>query len=394
MDEHQAAIDSFPPFSPSLATVPHLVAIDLPGGPDFVDALRREWDAGNAVLPVDRRLPGAARSALLAAMAPSAVVDASGRHGLDHGRDVAPGDALVMATSGSTGAPKGVVLTHTAVAASAAATTRRLRMTADDMWLACLPLSHVGGLSVVTRALLTDTPLIVHDGFDAARVQDSVRAGVTAVSLVATAMQRVDPASFRVVVLGGSRPPAALPSNVHTTYGMTETGSGVVYDGWPLSDVDVRIGDDAEVLLRCPMLLRCYRDGSTPMDAGGWLHTGDLGRWLPDGRLHIDGRSGDLIITGGENVWPDPIEALVAQHPGVVEVAIVGIPDPEWGQRVTAFVVPSATPPTLAELRACVIETMPAFCAPKELQLVASLPRTALGKVQRHLLSSPSETAR
>ncbi|MCY7299827.1 MAG: fatty acid--CoA ligase family protein [Ilumatobacteraceae bacterium] len=374
--------------------MPHLVAIDLPGGPNFVDALRREWDAGNAVLPVDRRLPGAARSALLTAMAPSAVVDASGRHGLDDGREVEPGDALVMATSGSTGTPKGVVLTHAAVAASAAATSRRLRMTADDTWLACLPLSHVGGLSVVTRALLTDTPLVVHDGFDAARVQEEVRTGVTAVALVPTALQRLDPALFRVVVLGGSRPPAALPPHVHTTYGMTETGSGVVYDGWPLSDVDVRIGDDAEVLLRCPMLLRGYRDGSTPVDADGWLHTGDLGRWLPDGRLHIDGRRGDLIITGGENVWPDPIETLIAQHPGVAEVAIVGILDAEWGQRVTAFVVASATPPTLAELRAHVIATMPAFCAPKELQLVASLPRTPLGKVQRHLLSSPSESPR
>ena len=370
--------------------MPHLVAIDLPGGPGFVDALQREWDAGNAVLPVDRRLPEAARSALLAAMAPAVIVDASGRRGLDDGRDVEVGDALVMATSGSTGGTKGVVLTHTAVAASAEATTRRLRMTADDTWLACLPLSHVGGLSVVTRALLTDTPLVVHDGFDAARVQDAVRAGATAVSLVGTAMQRLDPTIFRVVVLGGSRPPASLPPNVHTTYGMTETGSGVVYDGWPLGGVDVQIGDDDEVMLRCPMLLRCYRDGSTPVGADGWLRTGDLGHWLPDGRLHIDGRRGDLIITGGENVWPDPIEALLAQHPGVTEVAIVGILDREWGQRVTAFVVADATPPTLAELRAHVTETMPAFCAPKELHLVASLPRTALGKIQRHLLSSPS----
>ena len=387
MDERQAAIGSSTTFSPSLATVPHLVAIDLPGTAGFVDALQREWDAGNAVLPVDSRLPGAARSALLTAMAPSVVVDASGRHPLDGGRQVEPGDALVMATSGSTGTPKGVVLTHAAVAASAVATTRRLRITASDKWLACLPLSHVGGLSVVTRAILTNTPLVVHDGFDAARVQEAVRSGVTAVSLVATAMQRLDPAIFRIVVLGGSRPPVALPPHVHTTYGMTETGSGVVYDGWPLDGVDVRVTDDTEVHLRCRMLLRAYRDGSTPVDSDGWLHTGDLGRWLPDGRLHVDGRRGDLIITGGENVWPGPVEAIVALHPGVAEVAIVGIPDPEWGQRVTAFVVPRSEPPTLADLRAHVVATMPAFCAPKELRIVASLPRTALGKVQRHLLS-------
>ena len=390
MDERQAAIGSLLPFSPSLATVPHLVAIDLPGGPNFVDALQREWDAGNAVLPVDRRLPGAARSALLAAMAPSVVVDSSGRHALPDGREVEPGDALVMATSGSTGTPKGVVLTHSAVAASAFATTRRLRLTTNDTWLACLPLSHVGGLSVVTRAMLTGTHLVVHDGFDAPRVEAAARSGATAVSLVATALQRVDPSIFRVVVLGGSRPPDALPSHVHTTYGLTETGSGVVYDGWPLDGVDVRVTDDGEVLLRCPMMLRCYRDGATPVDNDGWLRTGDLGRWLPDGRLHIDGRRGDLIITGGENVWPDPVEALLALHPGVQEIAIVGLPDPEWGNRVTAFVVARAIPPTLAELRSHVIDVMPAFCAPKELQLVDSLPRTALGKVQRHLLSSPA----
>ena len=373
--------------------MPHLVAIDLPGGPDFVDALQREWDAGNAVLPVDRRLPDGARSALLTEMAPSVVVDASGRHQLADGRETEPGDALVMATSGSTGTPKGVVLTHAAVEASAAATTRRLRMTPSDRWLACLPLSHVGGLSVVTRAILSNTPLVVHDGFDVVRVEAAARDGVTAVSLVATAMKRLDPSIFRIVVLGGSRPPASLPPHVHTTYGMTETGSGVVYDGWPLGGVDVRINGDAEVHLRCPMMLRTYRDGSTPVDADGWLHTGDLGRWLPDGRLHIDGRRDDLIITGGENVWPDPVEALIAQHPGVCEVAIIGVPDPEWGQRVTALVVPRSEPPTLADLRALVTESMPAFCAPKELRLVESLPRTALGKVRRHLLTPISKPA-
>jgi O-succinylbenzoic acid--CoA ligase len=324
-------------------------------------------------------------------MSPSAIIDEGGRHTLQGGREVEAGDALVMATSGSTGTPKGVVLTHSAVAASAAATTRRLRIASTDTWLACLPLSHVGGLSVVTRALLTDTPLVVHDGFHLERVHQAVRDGVTAVSLVATALQRLDPALFRVVVLGGSRPPSSLPPNVHTTYGMTETGSGVVYDGWPLDGVDVRVADDGEVLLRCPMLLRCYRDGSTPVDPNGWLHTGDLGHWLADGRLHIDGRRGDLIISGGENVWPEPVEAVLTQLASVAEVAIVGLPDPEWGQRVAAFVVVGATTPSLAELRAQVAATLPAFCAPKELRLVDALPRTALGKVQRHLLL-PSES--
>jgi O-succinylbenzoic acid--CoA ligase len=369
--------------------VPHLVAVDLPGGSAFVDTLRREWDAGNAVLPVDRRLPPAARARLMDAMAPDRLVDEHGTHHLS-GRGVDEGDALVVATSGSTGTPKGVVLTHAAVAASAWATSKHLGINRHDTWLACLPLAHVGGLSVVTRAIVTETHLVVHDGFEAASAEQAARDGATAVSLVATALRRIDPNLFRVILLGGARPPADRPAHAVTTYGMTETGSGVVYDGRPLADVDVRIEPDGEILLRCPMLLRCYRDGTTPLDRDGWLHTGDLGQWLPDGRLHVEGRRGDLIITGGENVWPDAVEAALQRDPGVAEVAVAGADDPEWGQRVVAWVVPAdaGAPPTLQQLRATVAAHLPAFCAPKELHLVNALPRTALGKVQRHALQA------
>lgn len=373
--------------------MPHLVAIDLPGGQPFVDEVRRTWDRGDAVLPVDRRLPAPARVRLFESLAPTQLVDAHGTHALQ-GRPTEAGDALVVATSGSTGTPKGVVLTHAALRASALASTARLGTHADDTWLACLPLAHVGGFAVLSRAIHTGARLMVHDGFDAHAVAQAARDGATATALVPTALQRIDPAAFRVIVLGGARPPEHRPPNVHATYGLTETGSGVVYDGVPLDGVEVSITDDGEVLLRCPMLLRCYRDGTTPVDAEGWLHTGDLGNWLPDGRLHVEGRRGDLIITGGENVWPDTVEAALATHPGVREVAIAGLPDPEWGHRVVAWVVPAdlTDPPSLASLRTHTTETLPAFCAPKELRLVEALPRTALGKVQRHLLvgSPPS----
>jgi len=355
-----------------------LVALDLPGGPGFVVALRLVWDRGDAAFPIDQRLPAAARAELLDAMAPTSVIGGDGRERRHPGgRPVAEGDALVVATSGATGEPKGVVLTHDAVAASAQSTSVRLGVTGSDHWLACLPLSHIGGLAVVTRALHTRTTLTVLPRFDAAEVE---AVGATLVSLVATALARVTADRFRVIVLGGSAAPAERPSNAVVTYGMTETGSGVVYDGVPLDGVGVRIDDDGEIHLRGPMLLRAYRDGRDPL-VDGWLATGDLGRWLPDGRLHVDGRRGDLIISGGENVWPDPVERALRLHPLVADVAVTGTADPEWGQVVTAFVVPQGgVTPTLDELRRTVKDVLPPYCAPRLLYVVDAIPRTRLGK--------------
>lgn len=362
-----------------------LVALDLPGGRTFVDELERVWSDGDAAVPIDQRLAHGAKRDMCAQLGVGAVVDADGdRTALDDGWNVEQNDALVVATSGSTGVPKGVVLTHDAVAASAAATSDRLGVAADDHWLACLPLSHVGGLSVVTRALHTGTRLTVHPGFDADAVEQS---GATLVSLVATALRRIDSSLFRTIVLGGSRPPADRPANAVTTYGMTETGSGVVYDRHPLEDVEIRILD-GEVQLRCPMLLRCYRDGTDPRTPDGWYPTGDLGEIDSDGRLTVHGRSGDLIITGGENVWPEPVEAVLRDHAGVADVAVIGVADPEWGQVVTALIVPvePAAAPTLDDLREAVKNRMPAFHAPRRVVFCDELPRTTLGKLRRYEL--------
>jgi o-succinylbenzoate---CoA ligase len=363
-----------------------LVALDLPGGDGFVSALRRAWDAGDAVFPLDRRLPQPAQSELLARMGAGALITPDGETALPHGVPVEPGDALVVATSGSSGEPKGVVLTHAAVTASAEATSRRLRVSVADHWLACLPLSHVGGLSVITRALHAGTRLTVLDGFEADAVD---RSDATLLSLVATALGRIDHRRFRLIVLGGSRPPVQRPPNTVTTYGMTETGSGVVYDRRPLDGVEIRVVE-GELQLRCPMLLRCYRDGSDPRTADGWFPTGDLGDVDELGLVNVHGRKGDLIITGGENVWPEPVEAILREHPAVADVAVAGTADHEWGQLVTAYVVPADPhrPPTLDELRVIVKERLAAFNAPRRVVILDELPRTTLNKVKRSYLAS------
>jgi O-succinylbenzoic acid--CoA ligase len=333
-----------------------LQAIEAVPTPAFVHDLLRIFDAGDAALPVDPRLPAPAVRALLAE--------------LRAGEPVEDGDLLVIPTSGTTGQPKGVVLTEAAVRASARATNARLAVTDDDHWFCPLPLAHVGGLSVVLRAVDAHVPVTF--------VEDPRQ---TLASLVATQLRRMDTSRFRTILLGGGAPPADRPANCVTTYGMTETGSGVVYDGIPLDGVDVR-AVDGELHVRGPMLLRAYRDGTDPKDADGWLATGDAGS-VVDGVVHVDGRIGDVIVTGGEKVWPDPVERVLARLPSVAEVAVAGRPDPEWGHRVVAWVVPVAEPPTLDELRDAVKAELPAYAAPKELVVVAELPRTALGKVRR-----------
>jgi O-succinylbenzoic acid--CoA ligase len=384
--------------------VPELVALDLPGGAGFVDALRAVWDTGDAATPLDPRLPPAARQAILEALRPSRVVASDGaQHALPDGVPVEDGDAIVMATSGSSGTPKGVVLTHDALLASAKATSGALGIDTDrHSWLACLPLAHVGGLSVVMRAILTGTALTVLPGFDADDVEAFGRSGrATHVALVATALGRLDASVFTTVLLGGARPPGRLAGNVVVTYGMTETGSGVVYDGTPLDGVELAIGhatnehpvgNSGEILIRAPMLMRCYRDGDTarvvgPDGTATWFATGDAGALDAAGRLTVSGRIAEVINTGGEKVWPDAVERVIAGHAGVAEVAVWKRPDPEWGERVVAWVIPAGTAPSLDELRELVGSTLSPWAAPKELLLVSELPRTPLGKVRRASLT-------
>ena len=357
----------------------------MPGGQQYVDAIQRVWEEGDAVLPVDQRLPKETQKQLIKEMGASGVVDSSGSSSLE-GIAVESGDALVVATSGSTGQPKGVVLTHESLVANAEATNDFLEVDpAVDKWLACLPLSHVGGFSVVVRALHSGAPLEVHNGFDADAVMTAAQEGTTLVSLVPTALQRIDSGLFRRVLVGGSSVPEQRPENVIATYGMTETGSGIVYNGHPLKNVELRIVN-GEVHIRCPMLFRCYRNGDEPFTEDGWYPTGDSGSLDSSGVLSVFGRMGEMIITGGENVWPVAVERVLEKVTYVAECAVVGRPDAEWGESVTAIVVAGEEMPSLEMLREAVKESLPAFCAPRAVEYVDQLPRTALGKIQRHLL--------
>ena len=370
-----------------------LIALDMPASTTFVDLVQHAWSNGDAVLPIDQRLPSAGKKMLLDTMAPSEIIDASfTSSSLPNGRPMQDGDALVIASSGSTGSPKGIIHTHSSILAGAQASASRLQLSSDNHWLVCIPVSHVGGFSVIARALHTGAALTLLPAFDATAVEQARNHGVTHTSLVATALSRIDASLFQTILLGGSSAPANLPSNVITTYGMTETGGGVVYNGQPLDNVEIRVVD-GEIFLRCPMLMRAFRDDQTISIDDGWYATGDIGEIDNNGKLSVHGRQTDLIITGGENVWPSVVENSLASHPIVNQVVVRGMPDTTWGQRVVAYVVLNDSTQTteaelLSDLREHVKQTLPAFCAPQQIVVLAEIPRTSLGKVDVQALPS------
>jgi O-succinylbenzoic acid--CoA ligase len=382
-----------------------LIALDMSAGEQYVSAVLRAWEGGDAVMPLDRRLPSGTMQRLIDVCRPTHVLSDDGvLMKQASGIPVDEDDALVMPTSGTSTRPKGVVLTMDALETSARMASARLSVDRDtDTWLACLPLAHIGGFSVITKALFNGVRLRLLDGFDAGLVENEARRGATLVSLVPTVLGRVDARLFRRIVLGGSMVPDGLPDNVVTTYGMTETGSGCIYDGIPLDGVEMAIRSSngnvsscggGEVMIRGSVLLRCYRDGNVPLLPDGWFPTGDNG-WIEggdevdtQGPLHVLGRMSEIINTGGEKVAPEQVERVLAAHKSVQEVAVVGKPDPQWGERVVACVVPKdwSDPPTLESLAEMAKSHLAPWAAPKELVLLESMPKTPLLKTARHIL--------
>ena len=377
-----------------------LTAVCLPA-PQAALEVRRAWEGGGAVVVLDPRAPQPERDRVLAAVKPTHLQDQGGRRTVDDGEPVAAEVAAVVVTSGTTGDPKAVELTWAGLRASAGAVSAAVGAGVGDRWLCCLPLSGVGGLAVVARSVVSGVPMEVAGRFDAAAVAAT---GATLVSVVPTQLARIlvgsfDLARFRRILVGGAPVPDELRQRaqahgpgVTPTYGLSETWGGVVHDGRPLPGVEVRLGEDDEILVRGPVVMRGYRRRpdltSRVLGDDGWLRTGDVGRWAGDGRLQVVDRRDDLVITGGVNVSPTEVESVLAAHPGVADVGVCGAPDPEWGQRVVAHVVPAdpGDPPTLAELRAYGAERLSAPKLPREVVVVPAIPRTPGGKVRRRLL--------
>jgi O-succinylbenzoic acid--CoA ligase len=357
-----------------------LVALALPPGDELAAAIDAAWAAGDAVLPLDPAMPAAARKLVEDEVRPDLPVD--------------DGVAVVVATSGSTGAAKGVELSAPSLEASARATIARLGLTAGDTWLSCLPWHHVAGLQVLLRARLAGAGLRVHPRFDVAAF--AAETDATVASLVPTQLVRlldagVDLRRFRAILVGGAAASPALIARARaagapivTTYGMTETCGGCVYDGVPLDGTGVRVDGDERIWLRGPMLMHGYRlrpDLTSAALDGGWLRTADRGRLADDGTLTVLGRLDDVVVSGGVNVDPRAVADALVTHPAVADVVVVGVPDDEWGQVVAAVVVlaPGGAL-TAAAAREWCARVLPPAALPRLVIPVDSLPALASGK--------------
>ena len=362
--------------------------------PRLVELLAAALDgSGPAIAPLDAGLPSARLAELIDVLGPDSVQDAEGvtsaRSG--PGAGVAEGTAVVIGTSGSTGVPKGVELSAAALRHSARASLDRVGARPGERWLCCLPVTHVAGLQVLVRALAGGTEPVLAERADAETVAAS---GCAHVSLVPTQLQRLllragtPLAGFSSVLLGGAAAPPALLTAardagvpVVTTYGMTETCGGCVYDGIPLDGVRAEVRDDGRIWISGPVLFSGYLGGPRA-PADGWFRTGDLGVLDAAGRLTVRGRADDVINTGGHKVVPGEVAAALQTCPGVRDAAVVGQPDPEWGERVVAVVVPAdpADPPALELLRRHVRERLPRYAIPSRVVTVDAVPMLPSGK--------------
>ncbi len=397
------------------------VALALPAGLDFACALHACLLLGAVAVPVDLRLGERERGAIVNGAA--VVVDEPLRAGAGRGanRGACSGAvhdlddvAAVIHTSGTTSAPKPVELTYGNFLWSALGSAVALGVDPGERWLCNLPLSHVGGLSILVRSAIYATTAVVHERFDAALTLRALQTDlpqVTIVSLVATTLARLldagleRPPALRCALTGGGPVPAALLERarvagvpVSLTYGLTEACSQVstlplasLSDercaaptaGPPLFCTRLRTAPDGEIEVAGPTVARCAAG------ADGWLCTGDLGKLNAEGNLCVTGRKADTIVSGGENVAPSEVEAVIEGHPEVLEAAVLGRADARWGEAVTALVVLRAGADVgEGALRAHCAARLAPYKVPKRVTLIEGpLPRTRSGKLLRRELS-------
>jgi O-succinylbenzoic acid--CoA ligase len=388
------------------------VAIELPPGLAFAQALHACLLLGAVALPVDVRASEAERRRTAAGVAVHLTEPLAERTRGPSVRSAAhelDATAVILQTSGTTAEPRPVELSYGNFLWSALGSSVALGHDPGERWLCTLPLCHVGGLSILLRSCVHATTAIVHERFETDRVLRSLREeGVTLVSLVATTLARVldadlaQPPSLRCALTGGGPVPAGLLDRarrrgvpVSLTYGLSEACSqvtttpvaaiasdGPLAAGPPLFCTRLQIAPDGEILVRGPTV-----SPSAP-SVDGWLHTGDLGSVGADGALRVLGRKAETIVSGGENVSPSEVEAVLEAHPQVLEAAVLGSPDEHWGEAVTALVVArEGAELDEQQLRSHCAGALAPFKVPKRILAVSGpLPRTRSGKLLRREL--------
>jgi o-succinylbenzoate---CoA ligase len=383
------------------------VAIALPAGIAFVQALHACMLVGAVAVPIDPRLTPEEQETIVAggvlvdrplrAPTPEELESERALSGFSHELDAV---CAVIHTSGTTSAPRPIALTYGNFLWSALGSSVALGVDPGERWLCAMPLSHVGGLSILIRGAVYATTAVLHERFDASEVLRALRQDrITVVSLVSTTLTRLldaglrDPPSLRWALTGGGPLAPALLQRAHAagvpaiaTYGLTEACSQVSTAGPPLFCTRVELAEDGEILVGGPTVA----PGSLGPD--GRLHTGDLGEIDANGFLRVNGRKADTIISGGENVAPSEVESVLEAHPSVIEAAVLGRSDPHWGEAVVAIVVASPQADIEeAELRAHCLARLAPYKVPKQVRIVSdSLPRTASGKLLRRELQGIS----
>ncbi|MGZ4168256.1 MAG: AMP-binding protein [Solirubrobacteraceae bacterium] len=378
------------------------VALALPSE-GLVVALHACLLIAAVAVPIDLRLTEAeralrtARASLVLDGLPAAAGGAGAGRALEPHAIDPDATATLMFTSGTTAGPKPVALSYDNWLWNALGSALALGLDPAEKWLCPMPLAHVGGLSIQIRSAIYGTTVLLHGRFETERALAALMdpaQRVTLVSLVPTMLSRLldaglrePPALRRVLLGGGPIAPALLARaraagvNVSPSYGMTEACSQIATDGVPLLGTELRIAGDGEVLVRG----RTVAPGA--LGADGWLHTGDLGALDDEGRLMIAGRKADTIVTGGENVAPVEVESVLLEHPGVLDAAVFGRADPEWGEAIVAQVVLADGADVATEaLRAHCAARLAPFKVPKRFEPVAGVPRGTTGKLLRRQL--------